>query len=262
MGLVRSRDVPYKSPQYVGELTAMDSWTQGSRGYHHQSSEKTIVILGNTGAGKCTLASHIFDDAAGFPVHGSVESTTRSPSLLVHDKVHNLGTQSVRVVIIDTGGLRGPNYDMWRVLQEIETLDSVNAIFFLMKFGRVTREDSAPINLLIRGLQNHADICYLVVTGCEGKSKAGRDDVINLYSRDEVTSNICSFVMRRKVITVGFPDIKNMASTELRNLYEEGMKEDEKTLQEIVRNSQSRRISVFEPWYRRLWSTVSVCTIL
>ena len=228
-------------------------------GSYHSLPQKTIVILGRAGAGKNTMASHIFSDsAATFHIHSSVGS--RKPELMLHDKIHKLGGETVRVVIMDTDGLGTVAYNMWDVLQRIQSLQNVSAIFFLMKHGRVTKEDQKPFDHLIRGLRQHSDICYLVITGCEGKDKATRNSIIELYDNDLSTTTLCEFVGKRKIIPVGFPKIESVAAGELRSLYEQEMEEDERVLRLIIEKSFPQIMTIEEPWYRRLLSYV--CTIL
>ena len=227
---------------------------------YHSHPQKTIVILGRAGAGKNTMASHIFSDsAATFKIHASSVGS-RKPVLMLHDKTHTFGEETVRVVIMDTDGLGNVAYDMWDVLQRIQTLQNVSAIFFLVKHGRVTKEDPKPFDHLIRGLRQHSEICYLVITGCEGKDNATRNGIIELYCEDPSTKNICEFVHKRKIIPVGFPEIKSIATGELRSLFEQGMEEDERVLRLIIEKSLPQNVTIEEPWYRRLFSYV--CTVL
>lgn len=225
-------------------------------GYQSLQPQKTIVILGKAGVGKNTMASHIFDDSAAFHIHGLVGS--RKPERILHNDTHQLGKESVRVVIIDTAGFGHMSYDMWDVLQDIKSLQKVDAIFFLLKYGRVAKEDLKPFEKLIKGLHQHAEICHLVITGCEGIDRAARNNVTDLYKLDEVTKNFCDSV-KGEFIPVGFPETESVAAVNLRSLYEQEMKEDEKILRLIIERSSPQDITVQEPWYCCL---TSLCTVL
>lgn len=202
--------------------------------------DRTILIVGKTGTGKVGIARHIFKGK--FETFGSVDSVTREASLNVHDDIHCLRDDAhlkCRVIIIDTNGLNGPNYTKSDLLKKFESIGEVNAIFFVMKHGRVTPEDCDPLTGIKKAVEdaNIAHICFLIITGCEGTSEAGREKIIELYKRDKLTDPICSLVA--EIVLVGFPDLL-LIEPDLHQYYQKGIDRDESTLQDIIRRSENK----------------------
>ena len=209
--------------------------------YHNVSGSdhetKTIVLLGKIGAGKSTIARHIFkEDAERFPKVDSVKSTTREADL--YDGVHSLsGGTKVRVIIMDTssqlsGGAKYP------IITKPLQLSKVYAIFFVLKCGRVTREECGPLDEIIQTLEqaNMLNICHLVITACEGKDEAIRRNIAATYKDDPMTQKICRCV--KQIHFVGFPELSEL-QPRMRDLYAEGIEKDEMTIRRIVESEIS-----------------------
>lgn len=209
-----------------------------------------LVILGRTGAGKLDIAKNIFNEDPKKPWPaltgcGSVAASTRSPSKVLHQGLHELidvGTENdkvkVRVIIMDTYGLGG-HTSHHEILEKIkEITNSINIIFFVMKYGRVTSEDCKPIDEIITELRKMnvgiEKSCYLLVTGCECQSEASRNGVDTLYKEDPMTCGICSFVAQ--VIPVGFPDLES-TDQELHKNYQKAIEKDKGELHGTVKKS-------------------------
>lgn len=204
--------------------------------------DKTILIVGKTGTGKVHLASHIFEGK--FPTLGSVDSVMREASLNFYEGIHPLRDDTdhqdalqVKVIIIDTNGL--PNFTDSDLLKKIESIGKVNAIFFVMKHGRITREDCDPITSIKKAVNEEAkNNCFLIITGCEGTNEVAQDSIIEMYKRNKLTSPICSLVAA-KIFLVGFPDL-SLIESNLHQLYQKGIEKDESTLRDIIKRSESK----------------------
>ena len=238
------------NPVYTDSKTAGGPWehveasmVEATR--EATTSDKTIIIMGRTGVGKVEIARHIFKNSSRkFPEFGSVQSVTRQARLIVHEGDHNLTIDGKKntfhVIIMDTKGLSSPSFSFSNILQEISKVGPVNAVFFVLKYGRVTSEDCLPLNNIMQGFRKTAGfgkICHLIITGCEGKDKAGRDGVVQLYCQDPLTSEICTFV--DKIVPVGFPDLTSVIPA-LRELFEECIQEDEDKLKNILKESRQQ----------------------
>ena len=233
--------IEHPNPRYFDSISGGDSsWV-----HLDEAVNKTIIIMGRTGVGKAEIAKHIFKNSSHkFPEFGSVQSVTRQARLIVHDDNHNLTidgeTITFRVIIMDTKGLSSPSFNFSNILQKISDVGPVHAVFFVLKYGRVTSEDCRPLNNIMHGLKKtdgFGSICHLIITGCEGQDKAGRNDVIQLYRRDPLTSEFCTFV--RNIVPVGFPDLTSVIPA-LRELYKECIREDEDKLKDILKKSHQQ----------------------
>ena len=209
-----------------------------------QDHKPIIIFLGKTGAGKIEVVRHIFKDSAhNLPEYGSAH---RQNKLVVYDDCHDLIIDdkiiAFRVIIMEyTKGLMSGFSFSSNILQQISDFGPVSAVFFVLKYGRVTIEDCQPFKSIIKGFQNEGfkHICHLIITGCEGQDKAGRESVIRLYKRDSLTSSICFGV--HNILPVGFPDLTFVTMPELKELYKECIQEDEDKLKHILKTVISNK---------------------
>ena len=203
-------------------------------------SFRTLLILGKTGAGKVAVAKHIFkNESKSFHSHSSVDSVMRQADINFHDDTHTMSIPDsheklhVRVVIIDTHGLR-VNYTTSEISKKLQDIKKVNAIFFVMKYGRVTKDDCKPLRSILENMDKH-NMCHLVITGCEGQSETARASMIEMYRADDLTKDICSAV-GKNILPVGLPDLETV-DPKFHQDFQADITNDERRLQDIVKDS-------------------------
>jgi tRNA A37 threonylcarbamoyladenosine biosynthesis protein TsaE len=213
--------------------------------------DKTIVLFGKTGVGKSTIARHIFKhDNGGFPNVGAVSSMTRKAKEC-YDDVHDLWSDNsivhVRVIILDTYSLHGQRYDFFQLMNRVK---EISAVFFVLKHGRVTKDDCQPFDQMIDNFKtlqcdNRSDILkvcgHLLITCCEGQDEKARENIVKMYESDPMTQKLCQSV--KEIKCVGFPDRDSLQPIMI-DLYEEGIKNDEHALHEIVKTSVNLRVYI------------------
>jgi GTPase SAR1 family protein len=210
-------------------------------------ADKTIILLGKTGVGKSTIARHIFKhDSDRFRTYGgAVNSMTREAKY--YTGVHSFYLTddngpccvNVRVIILDTNSLHGQKYN----ISQLSNVKKVSAIFFVLKHGRVTKEDCKPFTEIIHSFRDHGilEVCHLLITCCEGEDAEGRDVIVEMYRSDPMTQELCYGVNQIKC--VGFPDIDRMKLV-MRDIYAEEIKKDEDMLQSIIETSVKSQHSI------------------
>jgi energy-coupling factor transporter ATP-binding protein EcfA2 len=241
----------------MAEQTDMSnaSETLPSAGVHFEAEkihwQKTIVLFGKTGVGKSTIARHIFkQDKERFPNVGAVSSMTRKAKEC-YDDVHDLWSDNsivhVRVIILDTYSLHGQRYDFFQLMNRVK---EISAVFFVLKHGRVTKDDCQPFDQMIDNFKtlqcdNRSDILkvcgHLLITCCEGQDEKARENIVKMYESDPMTQKLCQSV--KEIKCVGFPDRDSLQPIMI-DLYEEGIKNDEHALHEIVKTSVNLRVYI------------------
>ena len=112
-------------------------------------------------------------------------------------------------------------------------LSDVHLVLFVMEKGRFTRKDKDIIDSIFECLEKCvSQISALVLLGCEGKDDTIRHSIVKDFSDASNTKYVADF-MGQNIYGVGFVDISE-TKEELREEYERSMKEDEKTLRDVV----------------------------
>jgi energy-coupling factor transporter ATP-binding protein EcfA2 len=210
--------------------------------------DKTIVLFGKTGVGKSTIARHIFkQDNDRFRNVGAVSSMTRKAEEC-YDDVHLWIDNSnvhvrVRVIILDTSSLHGQKCDIFQFMSHYDVKE-ISTIIFVLKHGRVTKDDCRPFDKIIDDFKtlrcddDGSDILkvcgHLLITCCEGQDEKGRENIVKMYESDPMTQKLCQSV--KEIKCVGFPDHNSLQPIMI-DLYEEGIKNDEQALHDIVKTS-------------------------
>ena len=235
----------------------------------------TIFLMGKTGVGKKTIARHIFkDDAEKFPKVQSVASTTRQVEIMYEVVQLSMSEENkaskFQVLITDTNSLYGQKYGTFSNLNEAKMCSQISIIFFVLRYGCVTSEDCDPFNEMIQVLAqddtlNVSDICYVIVTGCEGQDEVSRQKIVDMYKSDPMTQKLCSYV--KDIKCIGFPDL-DILIPDIAKLYAERIKEDELTIQEIIKSSEKKSVdlgaalSKFKPVDSHKPTSLNNCSIL
>jgi energy-coupling factor transporter ATP-binding protein EcfA2 len=209
--------------------------------------DKTIVLFGKTGVGKSTIARHIFkQDNDRFRNVGAVSSMTRKAEEC-YDDVHLWIDNSnvhvrVRVIILDTSSLHGQKYDIFQFISHYDVKE-VSTIIFVLKHGRVTKDDCRPFDQIIDSFGSDIlKVCgHLLITCCEGQDEKARENIVKMYESDPMTQKLCQSV--KEIKCVGFPDRDSLQPIMI-DLYEEGIKNDEHALHEIVKTSVNLRVYI------------------
>jgi energy-coupling factor transporter ATP-binding protein EcfA2 len=236
----------------MAEQTDMSnaSETLPSAGVHFEAEkihwQKTIVLFGKTGVGKSTIARHIFkQDNDRFPNVGAVSSMTRKADC--YNAVHEWSDNSmhavqVRVIILDTSSLHGQKYDIFQFISHYDVKE-VSTIIFVLKHGRVTKDDCRPFDQIIDSFGSDIlKVCgHLLITCCEGQDEKARENIVKMYESDPMTQKLCQSV--KEIKCVGFPDRDSLQPIMI-DLYEEGIKNDEHALHEIVKTSVNLRVYI------------------
>ena len=235
----------------------------------------TVFLMGKTGVGKKTIARHIFkDNAEKFPKVPSVASTTRQVEIMYEDVQLSMSKENkasnFQVLITDTNSLYGQKYGTFSYLNEAKMLSQISTVFFVLRYGCVTSEDCNPFNEMVQvlaqdGTSNVSDICYVIVTGCEGQDKVSRQKIVDMYKSDPMTQKLCSYV--KDIKCIGFPDLDILVPG-IAKLYAERIKEDELSIQEIIKCSQKKSVdlgaslSKFKPVDSHKPTSLNYCSIL
>lgn len=233
-----------------------------------EPAKKTIVIIGKTGVGKCTMVRNIFDaDSAPVrlqisppPQANSLDGSTRKASLDRYNSIHTLEGQPVQVIIMDTNGLDG-NVNLMKVLQKIrDSAENLCAVFIVWMEGRMVANDAQPLNSIVESMAGLESITYLVITGCQGKNEEGKEQIKNMFIEARSTANICSFVTPEKMILVGFPDLNQFSDETIKAGHFRTIEQSKEVLKKIILEATpSQPITdlvwaIELPWYLRLQS--------
>ena len=89
------------------------------------------------------------------------------------------------------------------------------------------------------------------MTGCEEAEKSARDEIIRDLSSSNGTKHIAAF-MKKGIFCVGFPDPTKVRKESVREIYEEGITEDEDTLRNLVCGCEKSR-SLDQMFDERMW---------
>ena len=188
------------------------------------SSQLNVVILGNVGTGKKTLGNHIVDKEI-FQPEGSLG--TRKVNTHCEEEV--LGDTVYRILTVDTESLETGYFDPLQCIRA--QFKMIHLIIFVIANGCYTDESHSSLMHVVRHLDQGAEFSALVITHCEGITNDHRERIIKDFKSDHRSSKLADF-MRKGVYTVGFPESK---SPQLKVIYQNEVKEDEKIIRELVK---------------------------
>lgn len=209
------------------------------------ATERVVVVLGKTGAGKSTVANKILGPNSKdyFEVATSFTSTKTEAKSISNDGLQDPETKKTfNVKVIDTKGLfdtdegEAGNMDILQSVKEFflkEAPKGVNLILFVCKHGRWTEEEQKVFDYLSSNFEDVVhDYSALVFTGCEDQDKSCRERVVIDFTNDP-TRRVIANLMGKGIYTVGFPDTSRSPSV-LKSGYESVAKEDQKELHHLV----------------------------
>lgn len=243
------------TPEHSAPVQLTTSAARHTKG--QPPTKKTLILLGKTGAGKATIGQHVFNLKGN--TLGSINSATRTPTAYRFKSRLAEDLPLINIQVIDTNGMynashrgdppriqRSDSQQRYSEQQEVKTYP-VNGIFFVMHTGRVTKEDCNPFYEIIKvigSIPNIRNICYLIITGCEGLDQAGIESLRTMYKKDGMTGHICRFV--KDILFVGFPDLDAMMP-ELQEYYQKGIDAHKVQLQKVAKELCSAEVPCWVP---------------
>ena len=231
--------------------------------------ERCVLLVGKSGAGKSTVANHLFgpdllSPDEPFKAAGGLVSVTRE---VEHKTVEFMrGNVLYRVTVVDTPGLfstyacddttYGNNLICDRIVQYIRrTKLRINLILFVRVKGRFTEEDEEVFSLIrAKFRENHStlakagcpkeisSISALLVTRCEGDTTTTREEQVHRFKVDPSTKETAS-QMGMGIYLVGFPCVRKMIPV-LQQAYIRQMEQDRDTLRELIAQARPSSTNV------------------
>ena len=181
-----------------------------------QSTTRSVMVVGKTGAGKSTVSNAIVGENPLFKVSGSVSSCTDKCKHC--DVEYTEGDTQYRLRVIDTVGLfdTGPQTNK-ETIEELKQylLDNfskgINLILFVLREGRFTFEERNTFKFLQQNFcEEISAISALVLTNCEMKDEATRSKIIQEFRSNEMTKPTAEF-LKAGIYPVGFPSAEDLS---------------------------------------------------
>lgn len=195
-------------------------------------STRNIIIIGNTGVGKSSLANVILGQ--GEFIVSNLQNRRKAHAQTNHFVVDNT-EYNIKLIDTDMGSTDEILHEMRSFVSVIRNHE-INLVMLVFKEGRVTNCQSEKLKSLIDCLNPMAsEITALVVTHCELKNSATRDSIMSNYQKDDKTKDLSAFAMKG-VFPVGFPVLGDI-DKELRSKAEMMFKMDRTTLCQLVDTS-------------------------
>lgn len=225
------------------------------------SKERNIVIIGNKGCGKSTVANHIMRKDL-FPVTAGVSSLSRPESCICRKDLVEIGGDHFTVTIIEVNDARDlKNHNDTSRLDssrcECSKITVYHLILFVVREGRDQNE-------YYQMLENHlsqlrptiSDISAIIITNCETKKESSRFDAVQCFHEGKM-ENISSKMAGKCILTVGFPDIKS-APIQLKENLEEKISQDERALHELIKyaDRSCAKSAIFKKWYHGVFDMI------
>jgi GTPase Era involved in 16S rRNA processing len=197
---------------------------------------RNILIVGKTGAGKSTVANAILLGVGEYFPVSDMPSTPRDGKEFGQCEFDD-GNVRYCFTVIDTVG----PFDTGHISnkKKIENtngkikgyVDGLHLIIFVMKNGRLTKEESGEsFQLFHKNFAKDIDpISALVITGCEGQDK---DEIIQQFKHDPMMGEIADH-MKKGIYPVGLPNLDGY-SGRIKEIFEVESREDEKTLRKLI----------------------------
>ena len=240
------------------------------------SENRTVIVVGKTGAGKSTVANVVLNRKTAlneleeeFEVKCSLESVT--PKCSHRDSIMTDNGKYYNVRVIDTVGLFDTmNKSVDTTVSDMKQYmlnfckDGLNLVLFTMREGRFSDEEKVTFDFIIKNFREEiSNISALVITHCDIKAEEEREKIIRDFKESSKTANIASF-MQKGIFTVGFPSLSDRQKMKrsLRDILEEGMVEDQKTLLNLLITADEAKVTdkIFKPTF---WEKcVSLCKLL
>lgn len=190
------------------------------------TNERNVVILGKVGSGKKTLGNRI----AGKDIFQH-ESALGATNAGTHYKQHTKGDMLYQILTVDTEGLQTGYNDPIPYIRK--TFSKIHLIIFVIANGRYTDESHRSLTIATKSLPPQAkSLCVLVITHCEGLTKEQLQGIVTEFKDDARTSQVTG-LMEKGIFPVGFPDTSKLPP-QLKQLYENGIVEDEKIIRQLV----------------------------
>lgn len=220
--------------------------------------ERSVLIVGKTGAGKSTLGNHLLKDDK-FPVSDSFNSTGHSVSHGVAEgKIE--GNARLKCKVVDTVGLFDTTQlSNKKVMKDVKLYvnqhlpEGINIVLFVFRKGRFTREEKDTFDFISKRFgKDIRDISALIITHCENDAPEAREQLIHDFHTNTQTSNIAA-LMGKGIYAVGFP---NTSSDDLLQIYRPRMARDEAALRKLIIESEKSFLAtqlIEEPFWDKCW---------
>ena len=217
-------------------------------------AESCVVLLGESGAGKATVANHLVGHDPLSPdeppfkvldVNSIYETRQRE---VEHETVEFMWENDLyRVTVVNAAGffdtaIEGNDIIFDKSVQYIrENKLRIDLILFVYKMGRFTREGKQVFSFIMAKFQEKhvagfpkdiSPISALVFTRCENMSTTEREQIVQEFKVDPSTREVAS-QMGMGIYPVGFPPLRNMRSV-LHQAYKEVILQDRDTLRELI----------------------------
>ena len=215
-------------------LGAMPEFPAHTGSGNTKGQQRNILILGKVGVGKSTIANHILGKSDA-EARGPMEGVTRRSQALRIIPGQGPGGTKCKVMIIDISA----QYDRMPRTQLIEDLRSacsepLNLVLFVVQKGRITQAERKAFEEIVPKFPTA--ITSLVITFCEDLDPQSRAEAIQIFREDDFSKQTARHF--RNVYTVGFPNL-NKIKLRMREVYKEGIDEDERILRDIVCKAES-----------------------
>lgn len=209
--------------------------------------KRSIIVLGKTGCGKSTLSNKIICQDGVFKVANSFQGVTSKVTNVWEDV--SIDGKVYTINMIDTIGFRDPRSkgamtdneiikDLKKQLKE-RAPDGLNLMIFVMRNCRFTEEEHKVFKKILDNFTDMIkDISLLVITGCDGKNKTAREEIIRNFRRDPLTKKFGA-IMQKGIYCVGLPDVEDV-SDRMKRAALEDMAEDMIPIHKVI--AQAREV--------------------
>ena len=200
---------------------------------------RSILIFGKEGSGKSTVANQIVSNKYSLNEQGVYDQcTTKIVGITEYQ------AQKYEFSVVDTVGISNDESKIEEIKQFLQYNQPAdfNIILFTWKLGRFTEEDKRTFDTILEAFDTSiVENSLLVITHCDGKSASARNRIIDDFRTSDNTKEISAY-MTKGIITVGFPDYRDLDEDDL-PLFQEKIENDRAILLKLIIES-TRRIHV------------------